>query len=143
MKRHSAPKHRRRAGFSLLEMVIVLGIIAVILGGAIAVMGGLLDSAKNDRVYSDFRTIEAGLLKYQISNGRYPTTAQGLQALVEQPSGAPRWSQIMKSVPLDPWQEPYGYKFPGSKDKTTFELISKGPDMTEGTDDDISSQDEE
>ena len=142
MKVRTPSRRRRAAGFSLLEMVIVLGIIAVILGGAIAVMGGLLDSAKQDRVYADFRTIDAALLKYQVSNGRFPTTAQGLDALVNQPSGAKRWSKIMESVPLDPWQEPYGYKYPGTKDKTKYELISKGPDMTEGTEDDISSQDE-
>jgi general secretion pathway protein G len=139
-------QRRRRAGFSLLEMVIVLGIIAVILGGAIAVMGGLLESAKRDRVSSDFRTIEAALLKYQISNGRYPTTSQGLEALVDKPSSSPepkRWTRIMKEVPLDPWQTPYGYKFPGSEDPSTFEIISMGPDMTEGTEDDISSQKDE
>ena len=127
-------------------MVIVLGIIAVILGGAIAVMGGLLESAKRDRVSSDFRNIEAALLKYQISNGRFPTTAQGLKALVEKPTSSPqpkRWTQIMDEVPLDPWQTPYGYKFPGTHNKSKFELISMGPDMTEGTEDDISSQKDE
>ncbi|MGB1130095.1 MAG: type II secretion system major pseudopilin GspG [Haloferula sp.] len=142
MKRPSNAPRRVRAGFSLLEMVIVLGIIAVILGGAIAVMGGMLDSAKKDRVFADFRTIDAALLKYQVSNGRFPTTSQGLGALVNNPGNTKRWSKIMDSVPKDPWQSEYGYRFPGRKDKSKYELISKGPDGMEGTEDDISSQDE-
>lgn len=145
--RQTSHRNRRtRAGFSLLEMVIVLGIIAVIIGGAITVMGGLLDSAKRDRVSGDFNSIGAALMKYQVSNGRYPTTQQGLDALVNKPSTSPqpkRWTQIMREVPLDPWQNEYGYKFPGSVDKGTFEIISKGKDGIEGTEDDISSQKDE
>lgn len=135
-----------RGGFSLLEMVIVLGIIAVIIGGAITVMGGMLNSAKRDRVTGDFNSIGAALLKYQVSNGRYPTTQQGLDALVNKPSTNPqpkRWTQIMKKVPLDPWQNEYGYKFPGTHDASTFEIISKGPDGIEGNEDDVSSQKDE
>ncbi|MBK1827386.1 type II secretion system major pseudopilin GspG [Haloferula rosea] len=146
MKRPSTTKRRYRAGFSLLEMVIVLGIIAVIIGGAISVMGRVGDGAKRTRVSGDFQAVGAALRMYQTNNGRYPTTSQGLDALVNKPSGTPvpkRWVKLMDEVPLDPWQEPYGYKFPGTHDPTTFEIISKGPDMTEGTEDDISSQKDE
>lgn len=139
-------KRRRHGGFSLLEMVIVLGIIAVIIGGAITVMGRVGDGAKRTRVSGDFQSLGAALRMYQTNNGRYPTTSQGMEALVTKPGGTPvpkRWVRLMDEVPLDPWQEPYGYKFPGSQDPTTFELISKGPDMTEGTEDDISSQKDE
>lgn len=137
---------RRTAGFSLLEMVIVLGIIAVIIGGAITVMGRVGEGAKRTQVSSDFNSIGAALRMYQTNNGRFPTTQQGLDALVNKPSSTPvpkRWVKLMDRVPNDPWQEPYGYKFPGSADNTTFEIISKGPDMTEGTEDDISSQKDE
>lgn len=146
MKRSFSTRRRLRAGFSLLEMVIVLGIIAVIIGGAITVMGRVGDGAKRTRVSGDFQSIGAALRMYQTNNGRFPTTSQGLDALVNKPGGTPapkRWVKLMDEVPLDPWQEPYGYKFPGTHDSTTFELISKGPDMTEGTEDDISSQKDE
>jgi general secretion pathway protein G len=146
MKRPSTAPRRFRAGFSLLEMVIVLGIIAVIIGGAITVMGRVGDGAKRTRVSGDFQSIGAALRMYQTNNGRFPSTSQGLDALVNKPGGTPapkRWVKLMDNVPLDPWQEPYGYKFPGTHDATTYELISKGPDMTEGTEDDISSQKDE
>jgi general secretion pathway protein G len=135
-----------RSGFSLLEMVIVLGIIAVIIGGAITVMGRVGDGAKRTRVSGDFNSIGAALRMYQTNNGRFPTTQQGIKALVEKPTGEPRpkrWVKLLDEVPLDPWQNQYGYKFPGSSDPSMFEIISKGADGIEGTEDDISSQTDE
>ena len=94
-----------------------------------------------DRVYGDFKTFEAALLKFEISAGRFPTTQEGFDALVTRPAGVERWHQLIDSWPLDPWRQPYGYRFPGRKNKTRPELISKGPDMVAGTEDDISSED--
>lgn len=146
MKYQRSNRRRVRAGFSLLEMVIVLGIIAVIIGGAISVMGRVGDGAKRTRVSGDFNSLGAALRMYSTNNGRYPTTQQGLQALVEKPTTTPpakRWTKLMDQVPLDPWQNEYGYKFPGTDDPSMFEIISKGPDGIEGTEDDISSQKDE
>lgn len=146
MKNHRSSRRRVRAGFSLLEMVIVLGIIAVIIGGAITVMGRVGDGAKRTRVSGDFNSVGAALRMYSTNNGRYPTTQQGLQALVEEPTSTPRakrWTKLMDEVPVDPWQNEYGYKFPGTHDPTMFEIISKGPDGIEGNEDDISSQKDE
>ncbi len=141
----SAPTRLTR-GFSLFEMVIVMGIIGVILGSAIYMMGGIGDSAKIQTARRDFTAIQAGLDTYDM-NGRkgYPSTAQGLEALVKKPMSSPRprdWSQSFKSVPLDPWKNKYGYKNPGSKDPKNPEIISAGPDGQMGTEDDLSSQDE-
>ena len=125
-------------------MVIVLGIIAMILGGAIFAMKGIGDSAKLSQTEADFKSIETALMSYKLGAGVYPTTQQGLKALVEKPSANPvprRWSQIMKNVPLDPWKNEYGYRFPGKKNANEVELISKGPDGQENTGDDLSSQD--
>lgn len=143
MKYHPSNRRRFRAGFSLLEMVIVLGIIAVIIGGAISVMGKVGDGAKLQRVRGDFSTIGASLRMYAVNGGRYPTTQQGLDSLVSKPTSTPvpkDWAKLADSVPVDPWQNPYGYKFPGTHDSSTFEIICKGPDGIEGNEDDISSQ---
>ena len=137
-------KTRRNAGFTLLEMVIVLGIIAMLLGGAIYSSLGILGSSKMGRADSDFQTISSNLMQFKTANGFYPTTQQGLRALVERPSTNPvpaRWSAIMKKVPLDPWDNEYIYRFPGRRDPAEPEIISKGPDGMENTADDLSSQD--
>ncbi len=145
MKITTATSTRRRAGFTLLEMVIVLGIIAMILGGAIYSMKKIGNSAKLSQVESDFKSFESALAMYKLNGGTYPVTSQGLKALVDKPSSTPvprRWVQIMPKVPLDPWGAPYGYRFPGKKNASEFEIYSHGPDAQDNTGDDLSSQDE-
>lgn len=146
MKIHpSSTVIRRRAGFTLLEMVIVLGIIAMILGGAIFAMRGIGDAAKLKQVESDFKSLQSALAMYKLNAGGYPTSQQGLKALVDKPSSTPvprRWVQVMSKIPLDPWDSPYNYKFPGKKRANEYEITSKGPDGMENTGDDLSSQDE-
>jgi len=140
----TSPKSRRNAGFTLLEMVIVLGIIAMILGGAIFAMRGIGDSAKLTQVKNDCAALRNALDMYKLNGGQYPTTQQGLRALVDKPNSAPvprMWSRIADHVPLDPWGSEYLYRFPGKKNLTDFEIISRGKDGQEGTEDDISSQD--
>ena len=140
----SSIRMRVAAGFTLLEMVIVLGIIAVLLGGSIALIGGVGEGAKLQRVRADFQSLGSALKTYKINAGNYPTTQQGLKALVEKPTSTPvprDWVKIADKVPPDPWMNEYGYKFPGSKNPAEYELISKGPDGIEGNADDKSSQD--
>jgi general secretion pathway protein G len=140
----SSRKARRNGGFTLLEMVIVLGIIAMILGGAIFAMRGIGDSAKLTQVRNDCAALRNALDMYKLNGGQYPTTQQGLKALVDKPNSSPvprMWSRIADKVPLDPWGTEYLYRFPGKKNATDFEIISRGKDGQEGTSDDFSSQD--
>lgn len=125
-------------------MVIVMGIIGLIVGGAVKLMGGFSGAAEIQRVEGDFDKIKSALLAYKTIGGDYPTTSQGIQALVEKPTSSPqprRWSQGFESVPRDPWNEEYIYRRSGKIDPNELEIISKGKDRTEGTDDDLSSQD--
>lgn len=141
----STSTSRSRSGFTLLEMVIVLGIIAMILGGAIFAMRGIGDAAKLRQVESDFKSFESALAMYKLNAGSYPSTQQGLMALQNKPSSTPiprRWVQVMSKIPNDPWGAPYGYRFPGKKRASEFEMFSKGPDGLEGNEDDLSSQDD-
>jgi len=134
---------RSSRGFTLLEMVIVLGIIALILGGAIHFMGGITEGAKVQRVQQDFSSISSALKMYQVTNGIYPSQQQGLKALIDKPTSQPvpkAWAKLMSDLPKDPWNNDYGYIFPGRKDPTEFELVCKGKDGQDGTEDDMSSQ---
>jgi len=145
MKTTRPTRFHLKSGFTLLEMVIVLGIIAMILGGAIYASKGILSSSKFSRVEGDFKAIDSNLMAYKIMTGNYPTTQQGLDALTTRPTSAPvpkRWEAIMKSLPEDPWKNSYGYRFPGRKNTSEPEITSKGPDGQEGTQDDLSSQDD-
>ena len=145
MKLHTSNPPARRRGFTLLEMVIVLGIIAMILGGAIFAMRGIGDAAKLRQAEADFKSLESALQMYKLNAGNYPTTQQGLKALQEKPNSTPvprRWVQVMTKIPDDPWGTPYLYRFPGKKRANEFEILSKGPDGLENTGDDLSSQDE-
>lgn len=142
---HASSSFRRSSGFTLLEMVIVLGIIAMILGGAIFAMKGIGENAKIAQAEADFKSIDTNLMSYKLLAGNYPTTQQGLKALVVKPTSTPvprRWSQTFKKVPLDPWKNEYGYRFPGKKNPAEPEIFTKGPDGMENTADDLSSQDE-
>jgi general secretion pathway protein G len=124
-------------GFTLLEMVIVLGIIAMIMGGAIFVMKNISDSGAITVVDGDFASIDNALQAYRNNAGNFPSGQQGLKALVDKPTSSPRprrWIQIMDQVPKDPWGNEYVYKYPGSKDRSRPELICY-------SEDDMSSQD--
>jgi len=142
---HPSTNFRRSTGFTLLEMVIVLGIIAMILGGAIFAMRGIGDAAKLRQVEADFKSFESSMAMYKLNAGSFPTTQQGLKALQDKPTSTPvprRWVQVMSKIPADPWGADYGYRFPGKKRANDFEMFSKGPDGLENTPDDLSSQDD-
>lgn len=130
--RHRNCASSRGAGFTLLEMVIVLGIIAMIMGGAIYFMKGIKDDTKPVQAKSDINSYLSALELYKINNNRYPTTQEGLGALTAK-------NKKIKIV-QDPWDRDYIYRFPGKIDSSQPEIISLGADGQEGTDDDINSQ---
>ncbi len=138
MRPHTLRKTRfSQSGYTLFEIMLVLGIIAVLVGSAIYMLVGNIDVAKEQRVDSDIEAISMQLRTYEMLNYRMPTTEQGLKALVSQPSTEPRprrWKQLMKTVPMDPWGNEYAYRNPG-KGGTGFEIYSLGPDGKESDDD--------
>ena len=134
-----------KSGMTLLEIVIVVAIIAVIMGASIGMIGGLRGNAEDNATRMKINGMRSLLESYRSAAGSYPTETQGLQALVTKPTTSPvprRWRQQMSSVPVDPWNQEYIYRYPGSKDRTSYEIISKGSDQELDTDDDISSQDD-
>ena len=124
-KRRTIPKDAPRAkgeqGFTLLEMMIVLVIIAVIAGLITVNVMGRPDEAKATTTRSNITSINAALKMYRLDNGNYPTSEQGLKALVEKPTTAPvpgSWAQggYLSAPPLDAWQKPYEYQSDGMRD---------------------------
>ena len=138
---------RMARGFSLFEMVIVMGIIGLILGGAIYSMGRIKDSAAVSTARQDMTSFSSALEAYKNIGGKYPSTSQGLEALLKRPTSSPRprdWVQALddEEALFDPWDTKYKYEYPGSKDPTRPEIISAGRDKQFGTEDDMSSQKE-
>ncbi len=126
--------------FTLIEMVLVLGIIALLVGSGIMYLTNVTTVGKETRVKGDLTTLTAALRTYETSNTFLPTSKQGLLALTEMPSAKPQpknWKPFLKKVLLDPWGNEYGYARPGKHDPDGFDLWSVGPDGKPGTADDI------
>jgi general secretion pathway protein G len=126
---------KNQSGFSFIEIMVVLiiiGILAAAVGGKFL---GRAEEARLDQANADFSTIEGQLKLYYLDNYRYPTTEQGLQALVEKPSidPAPRQWQTggyLDALPIDPWGNPYLYHVPGTQGD--YDLYSYGADGVVG-----------
>ena len=126
-------------GFTLIELMIVITIIAALAAMVVPRLGERSEQAKITIAESEIKTNLALSLKlYKLDSGRYPTTEQGLNALMTKPSSSPvpnSWSgPYIETEPLDPWKNPYKYK---SSSPTAYELSSMGPDGLEGTSDDV------
>src|SRR5438876_11770954 len=131
---------KQQGGFTLLEIMLVVTIIALLLGTAIYKLAGNVEYARRTRVEADIQGINTQLKLYESMNGFHPTTEQGLQALVTQPDSDPRptrWYQLYKDVPKDPWQSDYIYRNPGLKNPNGYDLYSAGPDRKAGAGTDI------
>lgn len=138
----AATSRRRQSGFSLMEILVVLAIIGLLVGLTVTnftnIFGGNEKKIAGMFVKS---SLSGPLMQYRMAMGDFPSTAEGLQALIAPPANrADRWGgpylEEVK-VPLDPWGEPYQYRFPGTKKKGSYDLWSKGPDKADGTEDDI------
>ena len=128
-------RHFREAGYTLFEIMLVLGIISVLVSAAIYSLAGNIDVAKEQRVTSDIQAISMQLRTYEMLNFRKPTTEQGLQALVQPPNSDPkpqRWKKLMETLPVDPWGNPYVYRNPGKYKPDGYDLYSLGPQGQEG-----------
>jgi general secretion pathway protein G len=136
---------KRQRGFTLIEIMVVVVILAVL--GALVVPKILenVDKARVTRAQSDIRAIQTALDLYRLDNFKYPTTEQGLQALVTQPSDPTitnwRSGGYLPSLPKDPWNNYYVYQSPGAGGRD-YDIISYGRDGKpggEGYDADIST----
>jgi general secretion pathway protein G len=129
-----------RAGFTLMEIMLVVMIIAILAGMVIYNQGDLFGWAQQAKAKTEFNTLKSYLVAYRGAAGTYPTTAQGLKALVTRPEGDPQplaYRKIIDQVPKDPWNSDYIYESPGRKHPDSYDIFSAGPDRKGGTPDDV------
>lgn len=122
-------------GFTLIEIMIVVAIIAVMAATVGAKLFGNVTKAKQTKVQSDIQAISAQLSIYRLDNNNFPSTDQGLEALVAKPTGEPaprNWKQLLDKVPKDPWGREYLYLSPGEHGE--FDLYTLGRDGQSGGD---------
>ena len=126
---------RSQSGFTLIEIMVVVVILGILAALVVPQVMNRPDQAKVTVAKGDIKAIGAALDMYKLDNFTYPSTQQGLEALVSRPSGNPpakNWSKdgYLKKLPIDPWGNPYQYLSPGSKG--TYDLYSLGADGKEG-----------
>ncbi len=127
-----------RAGFTLIELLLVMVILAVLAAVVVPKFTGRSEQAKITAAKTQISMFDTALDLFESDNGRFPTSEEGLRALVEQPQGLTNWhSGYLKqsSVPKDPWGNDYQYRSPGTKNTSGYDLFSTGPDGRESADD--------
>ena len=131
----------RKAGFTMMEMVLVLAIIALLMGLSVSGMGTFLKRGKTTKARGEITRITSALDLYQVDNLVYPNSAQGLKALVVKPGTQPvprQWQQYLTKEMIDPWGQPYMYRNPATKStETRYDVFSAGEDGQVDTEDDI------
>ena len=134
------PNKYHERGFTLIELMVVVVILGIL---AAVVVPRVMDRPEQARITAtknNIRAIKSALDMYKLDNHQYPTTDQGLEALVLAPRSEPKptnWSQYMDNIPMDPWGNKYLYLEPGKHGD--IDLFSPGPNGRIGDDDDIGS----
>lgn len=137
---------RNNRAFTLLEIIVMVGILALLATLLITKTEGIFGNSQQTIARIFVRdSLKTSLERYRMDLGSFPTTGEGLAVLMTAPAtaaGTGNWRGPYADAPggkapLDPWGEPYQYRYPGTHNKSGYDLFSKGPDKTEGTEDDI------
>ncbi|NIY46292.1 type II secretion system major pseudopilin GspG [Cedecea colo] len=139
-------KKKGQAGFTLLEIMVVIVILGILASLVVPNLMGNKDKADRQKAFSDIVALESALDMYRLDNNRYPTTEQGLAALVARPSVPPvprsyPEDGYVRRLPKDPWGHSYRLRVPGEHGRV--DIFSVGPDDEAGTEDDIGNWDQD
>lgn len=121
-----------QTGFTLLELLVVVAIIGLLAGYVAPRYFSQLGKSEAGVARAQIDALEKALDQYRLDTGRYPTTEQGLNALMVKPANEPKWAgpYLRKGLPADPWGNQYLYKIPGQR--AEFDIISYGKDGQPG-----------
>jgi general secretion pathway protein G len=138
----TSPRRRQQQGFTLVEMLLVLVILATLAAIVIPKFAGRSQQAKVTAAQSQISSLELALDAFEVDNGYYPKSG-ALNDLIQAPANSPNWKgpYLPKAVPLDPWGNAYTYEYPGKHNGSSYDLLSNGPDGRSGTEDDINNWD--
>ncbi|RUO49286.1 type II secretion system major pseudopilin GspG [Pseudidiomarina donghaiensis] len=131
---------KKQTGFSLIEVMVVIAILGLLASLILPNVLGSADQANRQKARTDIIALENALAQYRLDNGVFPTTEQGLEALVQEPNVQPsprnyRRGGYIQRLPADPWGSEYLLLSPG--ENGDIDIFSAGPDSQPGTDDDI------
>lgn len=135
---------KRQDGFTFIEIMVVVIILGILAAVILPKFAGRTEEARVNAATSQIDIFATALDAYELDNGRYPTSDQGLNALVKEPSSAPvprswRGPYLAKKIKDDPWGSKYIYIQPGKQNKRSYDIASYGPDAKEGGEDDINN----
>ena len=137
INRHTQPSRASQRGFTLIEIMVVVIIIGLLAAVIVPQVINKVDEARISKAKADIQSLETALTMYRLDNSKYPTTDQGLQALVVQPTDPSirhwRIGGYLQRVSKDPWGNDYGYTFPGTHGRE-YDLFTLGADGQPGGD---------
>lgn len=137
VQKRTCRSRRSRHGFTLLELLVVILIIGLLTGIVGPRFMSQISRSEATAAKAQIDAFEKALEAYRIDTGRYPSSSQGLQALVNRPADEARWRgpYLKDQIPADPWGTPYEYRQPGRTGKE-YDILSLGRDRTPGGSDD-------
>ena len=138
-----APRLKTTAprGFTLIELLLVLVILGILAAIVVPKFSGRTEQARQTAAVSQIATFGTALDAFEVDTGHYPKGRNGLLDLVKQPRDAQNWKgpYMKNDIPNDPWGSPYIYECPGKNNPSSYDLMSAGPDLRAGTEDDVTN----
>jgi len=130
----SSDNRKNERGFTLIELMLVIVILGILAGVAVTNLTGVGEDARKTKARTDIATIQTALGLYEVKMGGYPGDDEGIQELVEKTDEHP---SFLKTMPMDPWGQPYNYRQESENGLDFPDVWSNGKDKQEGTEDDI------